>query len=262
MMFSRPVSESMTTGVATLGLDAMLPTVARELDARRISALPIVDATGAIAGVISRTDLLRVGRIQAGSHRKATVLTLPERRAGDLVRDNARAPLVVAPGAMLRDAARMMCEHRVHRLFVVDGTQPVGVLSTFDLMIAVRDAKIEAPITEIMSAPVFSVNAQQPISAAIERLEHARVTGLVVLEDGWPVGVFTQTEAMEARDLPRETRVDEVFDPSQLCLPVATKIYRAAAQAQRLGVRRIIPCRDREMVGIVTGFDFAKRVAA
>jgi CBS domain-containing protein len=262
MTFSRPVSESMTTSVATVGLDAMLPHVARELDQRRVSALPVVDDHGAIVGVISRTDLLRVGRIQAGSHRKAAALTLPEKRSGDLVRELARTPLVVSPGASLRDAARAMCEHRVHRLFVVDAGKLVGVLSTLELMTAVRDERIAGPITGIMSSPVFSVKAQQPISLAIERLEQARVTGLVVLDDDWPVGVFTQIEAMQARDLPRDTLVEDVFDASMLCLPVETKIYRAAEQARRLEVRRLIPCREREPVGIVTGFDFAKLVAA
>ncbi len=262
MTFSRPVSEFMTADVATLGPDAMLPSVARELAQRRVSALAIVDASGAITGVISRTDLLRIGRIQAGSHRKASAMTLPERRAGDLVREHARPPIVVTPTTSLRDAARTMCEHRIHRVFVVDGDQLVGVLSTLDLMTAVSDARTAAPITEIMSAPVFSVNAHQPISLAIERLEHARVTGLIVLDDGWPVGVFTQIEAMQARDLPRDTLIEEVYDPSMLCLPIETKIYRAAAQAQRLEVRRIIPCHNRDAVGIVTGFDFAKLVAA
>jgi predicted transcriptional regulator len=113
-----------------------------------------------------------------------------------------------------------------------------------------------------MSKPLFSVKAQQPISVAVERLEQARVTGLVVLEDDWPVGLFTQVEAMESRDLPRDTRIDEVLDPSLLCLPSTTKVHRAAAQAQRMAVRRIIPCQDREAVGIVTGFDFAKLIAA
>ena len=261
MTFSRPVSEFMTNHVATIELDAMLPRVARELDERRVSALAVVDGAGAIAGVISRTDLLRIGRIQAGSHRKASAMTLPEKRAGDLIREHARKPLVVTPKTSLRDAARSMCEHRVHRLFVVDDGRLAGVISTLDLMTAVASTRIAAPITEIMSAPVFSVKINQPISAAIERLERARVTGLVVLDDEWPVGVFTQLEAMQARDLPRDTLIEEVYDPSMLCLPIETKIYRAAAQAQRLEVRRIIPCHDREAVGIVTGFDFAKLVA-
>jgi CBS domain-containing protein len=262
MPFSRPVSESMTPTVATIGLDTLLPRIARELDELRVSALPVVDERGVIVGVISRTDLLRVGRIQAGSHRKATSLTLPEKRAGDLVRELGRVPLVVAPQAPLRDAARLMCEHRVHRLFVVDGDRLAGVVSTLDMMAAVAEERIAGPITGIMSAPVFSVTAQQPVSAAIDRLEHPRVTGLIVLDDDWPVGVFTQVEAMQARDVPRTTSVEDVLDPSMLCLPADTKIYRAAAQAQRLGVRRVIACRDREAVGIVTGFDFTKLVAA
>jgi len=262
MMFSRPVSEYMTTRVATIGTDAVLALVARELDHHRVSALPVVDGQGAILGVLSRTDLLKVGRVQAGSHRQAAVLTLPEKSAGELVRINARAPLVISSTTTLRDAARTMCEHRVHRLFVVDDGKLTGVLSTLELITAVSDARVEAPISEIMSTPVFSVKAQQPISAAVERLEHARVAGLVVIDDGWPVGVFTQIEAMQARDLPRETRVDEVLDPSMLCLPVETKIHRAAAQARRLEARRIIACRGRDVDGIVTGFDFAKLVAA
>ncbi len=262
MAFSKPVSSLMTSHVASVSPDAMLTHVARELDERRISAVPVVDGSGAITGVISRTDLLRVGRMQAGSHQKAAVLTLPEKRAAELVAQSKRTPLVIAPTVSLRDAARIMCAERVHRLFVVDGAKLTGVVSTLDLMSAVRTAKIEIPISEIMSTPLFTVKAQQPISVAIERLASAHVQGLVVLDEDFPVGVFTQIEAMQARDLPRDTRIDDVFDPSILCMPTSTKLYRAAEQARRLEVRRIIPCLARETVGIVTAFDFAKLVAA
>jgi len=251
----------MISNVVTVGGDVMLSRVAATLAEHRISALAVADDNGPILGVISRTDLVRIGRRQAGTHRHASVLTLPNLRAADLIGELGRAPVVVAPTATLREAARMMCEQRVHRLFVTEAQRIVGVISTLDLMSAVCEAKIEIPITEIMSKPLFSVKAQQPISVAVERLELARVTGLVVLEDDWPIGLFTQVEAMESRDLPRDTRIDEVLDPSLLCLPTTTKVYRAAAQAQRLAVRRIIPCQDREPMGIVTGFDFAKLVA-
>lgn len=259
--FSSPVSTVMTTQVATIGPDMMLSRIARELDERHISAMPVVDDKGAMLGVISRTDLLRVGRIQAGSHRKASVLTLPERRASELLKEKSRVPIVVTPTTSLRDASRKMRDERVHRVFVVDNGTLVGVISTLDVMLAVRDAKIDMPISEIMSTPLFSITAQQPLSAAVERLEHAHVTGLVVLDDDFPVGVFTQLEAMQSRDLPRDTRVDELFDPSMLCLPVTTKVFRAAEQAARMNVRRIIPCRDRDAVGIVTSFDFVKLAA-
>lgn len=252
----------MTSNVVTVDCNVMLPHVAATLAQYRISALAVTDTKGSILGVISRTDLVQIGRRQAGSHRHAASLTLPEMRAGDLIADRGRAPVVVAPTATLREAATLMCEQRVHRLFVTEAQRIVGVISTLDLMSAVCDAKIEIPIAEIMSTPLFSVRTEQPISVAVERLEQAHVTGLVVLEDEWPVGLFTQVEAMESRDLPRDTRIDEVLDPSLLCLPATTKVHRAAAQAQSMAVRRIIPCRDREAVGIVTGFDFAELIAS
>ncbi|HET9626639.1 MAG TPA: CBS domain-containing protein [Kofleriaceae bacterium] len=251
----------MTAPVATVDQDAALSLVARVLDERRVSAVPVVDG-GAVVGVISRADLVRVGRIQAGSHHRSPVLTLPQKRAGDLVREAKRAPIVVAPSTPLRQTAVTMLERRIHRVFVVEGRDLVGVVSTFDMMRAVRDARIEQPITTIMSTPLFTINANQPVSAAVERLEHARVTGLVVLDDDFPVGLFTQLEALQSRDLPRDTRIDEILDPAMLCLPKTTKIYRAAEQACRMEVRRVIPCHEREAVGIVTGMDFVKLVAA
>lgn len=261
MMFRKPVSAFMTSPVAALRPDVMLSRVARELAERRISAMPVVDAAGTLAGVVSRTDLLRVGRIQAGSRPRAAALTLPEKRVGDLVAQAARAPVTIAPDASLREAARIMCEQRIHRLFVRERGALVGVVSTLDVMAAVRDARISFPVTEIMSSPIFTVGAQQPVSVAIERIDRAHVTGLVVVDDDFPVGLFTQVEALQVRDLPRDTRIDDVLDPAMLCLPVATKVYRAAEQARRLEARRIIPCRDREAVGIVTAFDFARLVA-
>jgi CBS domain-containing protein len=262
MTFDKAVSSFMTDQVASIRPDAMLSFVARELEERRISAMPVVDAKGEISGVVSRTDLLRVGRVQAGSQLKAAVLTLPEQRAGDLTAKSTRAPITVSPTTSLRDAAQVMCDEHVHRLFVVDGRVLVGVISTLDVMAAVRNARVSIAIDKIMSVPLITVNAHQPISIAIERLAKAHVSGLVVVDDEFPVGVFTQVEALQARDLPRDTPIDEVLDPSLLCLPNTTTLFRAAEQARRLEVRRIIPLREREAVGIVTAFDFAKFVAS
>jgi CBS domain-containing protein len=261
MLFDNPVCEYMTSPVVSVRSDASLSTLARLLEDHRISAVPVVDQRGALIGVLSRTDLVRVGRVQAGASSKASVLTLPDRKASELAAETPRPPLTVKPSSSLREAARLMYENHVHRLFVMEGSSIAGVVSTYDMMTAVSRARIEKPITEIMSKPLFTVRANEPLGTAVERLNNAHITGLVVVDDDFPVGVFTQIEAMQARELPRETRVDEVFDPSMLCLPTNTKMFRAAEQARRMEVRRIIPCHDREAVGIVTSFDFAKLIA-
>jgi CBS domain-containing protein len=257
--FEQPVSGYMTTDLETVSPDASLDEVARKLADRRISAVPVV-ADGAVLGVVSRSDLLHAGNFQAMEHSGRVALELPDRRAIDLVTGK---PRVCQSTTSLRDAAREMRRYRIHRLFVVgkDG-RPIGVISTLDLTAAVRDARSDRTLGDLMTSPVITVPASAKLAEAVDLLDRAHVTGLVVHDERWPIGMFTQAEALAARDLPGSTPIDDLHDPSLICLPVTTIAYRAAAQAAHLDVRRVIACRNHEAVGIVTGLDFAALVAA
>jgi hypothetical protein len=70
--------------------------------------------------------------------------------------------------------------------------------------------------------------------------------------------VFTQMNALASRDLPRSTPVDTTFDAAVICLPADTPLYRAAAHAAELDVRRVLACSQHEAVGVVSGLDFAR----
>jgi len=129
-------------------------------------------------------------------------------------------------------------------------------------MFAIRDERVDVPIARYMSSPVLSVTATAPIADALEKLEHANITGLVVVENDWPVGLFTQYEAMQSRDVERDTAVDDVMDPAMICLSVDTPLHRAAAQATAVRARRVIACKERHMAGILSGLDFARAVAS
>lgn len=259
MSFLEPVSRYMTREVATVGIRTTLAEVAHRLDERRISAVPVVDEAGMVVGVVSRFDLVHAGRVHAGVRPGSPVLVLPELACGDVIK---RTPLVCAPSTPLRDAARAMVSQKIHRLFVLEDEKLVGVISAHDLARAVRDERIATPIANLMSTPVITVRAAQPISVAIDRLDRAHLTGVVVVDDDWPIGVFTQIEALASRDLPRDTPVDGVLDPSIICMPTRSQAHHAAAQATRMDVRRVIACADREAVGMVSGLDFARLAAA
>lgn len=237
----------MTRDLEVAFLDTSVREVNHRLTARRISALPVVDDVGVLAGVISRFDLIHHRRLH--NPVDATCADVMTRR-----------PVTVAPGASLRDAAARMLEHRIHRVFVLDGDRLVGVLTTTDLTRAVGDSGIARTIDVIMSAPVVTVGVDLPLGQAIEQLDRDHVTGLVVTEHDWPVGVFAQQDALAARDLPPTTDVGAVYDPSLVCLPRDTPIPRAAALAARMGVRRIVVSHRRDFIGIVTGLDFASAV--
>jgi CBS domain-containing protein len=244
----RLVSAYMTTALEVAFLDTSSREVSRRLAARRISALPVVDDDGALAGVVSRVDLLHHPRRVPGADVSCA-------------RVMSREPVTIAPTASLRDAAHRMLQHRIHRVFVVDGARLCGVLTTTDLTRAVGDSGLARTLAAIMSAPVATVGVDLPLAAAIERLERDHVSGLIVTENDWPVGVFAQEDALGARHLPAATEVGTVYDPSLVCLPRETPIPRAASLAARMGVRRIVVSHQRDFVGIVTGLDFAGAIA-
>jgi CBS domain-containing protein len=50
----------MTTGLVTIGPGATLTEAAKLMTKRKVNRLPVVDQTGALVGIISRTDLIKV----------------------------------------------------------------------------------------------------------------------------------------------------------------------------------------------------------
>jgi len=182
-------------------------------------------------------------------------MALPAQTASDVMQ---RDVLTVHPEERLSVAASTMVKHHVHRLFVTSGGKAVGVLSTRDVMQAVCDQRVTDALADYMSSPVFSVGFDDPVSLAVERLEKAHVSGLIVVDEDGPIGVFTQVEALESKDAARDTPVEQVLSPAMLCLDVNTPLHRAAAQAASMDVRRVIAVHDRRVRGILTGIDFAR----
>ncbi len=257
--FLQPVSRYMTSAVDALFANASLAEVARHLADQRVSAVPLLDEDGHIVGVVSRSDLLHAGRFEAIDDVGGVALRLPHTTAMTLV---TRRPHVCTATTTMRDASREMVEHRIHRLFVVEQGRPVGVISTLDVAAAVRDARSTVSIGEVMKHPIVTIPLEGSLEAAIGMLDRAHITGIVVIDDHWPIGVFTQAEAMAARDLPGRTPVEDLYDPAVLCMPVKTPAHRAAAQAAQFDARRVVACDKQEAVGIVSGLDFARIAAA
>ncbi|HEY5934866.1 MAG TPA: CBS domain-containing protein, partial [Kofleriaceae bacterium] len=256
--FDRPVAAYMSLAVETAGPDTPIEEIARAMHARDVSGIPIVDHAK-LVGVITRTDLIRLGAFQTGRRWTSPAMPLPHRKAKEVM---TAYPRVITATATLRNAAQIMSEHAIHRLFVIDAQEQVaGVLSTRDLAAAVADARLAVPVSAVMTSPIIQLDHRAPLSAAIDLLAHIQITGLVVTEDGRPIGVFTQLDALASRDLPRSTPIETTFDAAVICLPHDTKLHRAAAHAVQLDVRRVVVCKERDAIGIVSGLDFARAVA-
>lgn len=256
--FASPVRDFMTTPAVSVSPGTSLQDAYAVMQRHDITALAVVEQdTSTLIGVLSRADLVHRARLGTLRGRKAQLLRLPAEEVAQVMSDS---PLGVTPDRPLSDAARMMDKHRIHRVFVVSDGALVGVLSTFDLMRAVHAHGVTLPIGELSTRGLVRIDAAEPVSLALQRIEASHVHGIAVTDRGWPVGVFTQGDALAAQHATPDTRVGDVMNPAVLVLPEEIPLHRAAAQASAMRARRIIVTNGHAPSGIVSGLDFARAV--
>jgi len=123
------VRDLMTSHVITCRPESSLPEVVTKMEEHHIHALVVVEEDGALAGVISQADLMKTRIVQPyWKHwRGMNAEHLMTRRV-----------ITCQPDTTLEAAIRLITNHRIHQLVVVeerDGKQwPVGVLSMTDVV--------------------------------------------------------------------------------------------------------------------------------
>jgi predicted transcriptional regulator len=156
MMHTRSVKELMSADIMTVADDMTTDEVARYLIEHEISGAPVVDEQGHLVGVVSMTDIGRAlaEGLEAGSSSEAEVgarvedVSLEEAgrryiegRAEDralTVRDVMTPAIHQVPvTASAAEVARRMVEQHVHRLVVTQGKEPVGIITSMDLLKAI-----------------------------------------------------------------------------------------------------------------------------
>jgi CBS domain-containing protein len=111
------VHELMTESVLTTEPHTPIERVRGILERNRISAIPVVDSDGRPVGIVSATDLLPSLKPDSPV---STVMT--------------EKVYTVPKYEDVSTAARVMRNHRIHRVVVTDEQKVVGVLSAFDLL--------------------------------------------------------------------------------------------------------------------------------
>lgn len=251
-----PTRQYMSEPVVSVFPETPLATVNAHLAEHGISSLVVVSPREVPLGVISRTDLLRVGLERAGDGGK--LLDFDNATAADIM---TKQVICVEPDDSLAMAAKGMVDHGLHRMFVTENEGVVGVLSTRDLMAAIISGRDETMVARYMSRTILTVDAHDTVANASALLDERHIGGVIVAEDKWPVGVFAQADALRAARAPRDTPVEEVMNHSFVCVPAGMRMHRAARRSVHVKARRVIVVNKSEAVGLLTGIDFARCVA-
>ena len=150
MSKTRNIRALMNPDIMTVADEMTTDELARYLTEREISGAPVVDSQGHLIGVVSMTDITRTmaepsdfasSRSSDFYRDVAADLTLEdlgqryvEERAV-IVRD-VMTPVIhqVPVTASVAEAARMMVDQHIHRLVVTQGKEPVGIITSMDLL--------------------------------------------------------------------------------------------------------------------------------
>jgi acyl dehydratase len=108
------------------------------------------------------------------------------------VRDVMQSPVdTISADEPVTVGATRLGEAPTRTLVVVDGDEPVGVLTASNLIdcVAAEHDVSTVPVREVMSSPLVTVGPDDPIEVAVERLREHDVARLVVKNgvDGWGV---------------------------------------------------------------------------
>jgi CBS domain-containing protein len=166
------VRHVMTEAPRTLRIDATASDAARLMADADVGAVPVVEADGRLAGLVTDRDLvLRVVAREADP----SIVTL-----GEVV---TTALVAATPDMGLSEAREMMGEYQVRRLPVLKGDELVGIVSIGDVAVAsASDREVGETLEEISRSERTEHENPGPDRGTPERVrahgahEAARVT--------------------------------------------------------------------------------------
>lgn len=107
-----------------------------------------------------------------------------------------RALITVNLSTTAFQVAKMMEQGGIGAILVQDNSNPVGIVTDRDFAtkIAAKNLPFDTPVEKIMSSPLITINHNEPISAAAQRMTSKKIRKLAVTENGKVVGIITSTD--------------------------------------------------------------------
>lgn len=121
----------------------------------------------------------------------------------DTIRDLIKGdPVTVEASATVEDAAKLMDEHDIGNVLVVENGEVQGIVTDRDIVVRViaKGNGADASVREAASTDVETIEPDASIDDALEKMEQGDIRRLPVVEDGKPCGVITLGDLAQAKD--------------------------------------------------------------
>ena len=184
------VADYMTTEVVRVEIPGNRDDVLKILKRTGISGVPVLKE-GKLVGIITRKDLLRKS---------------DETQLGLLM---ARDPVTVSPDASIQEAARLLVDHNVRRLPVVEGATLVGLISVADLIHALAQMRIKEEIKDQYISQTYALWEETPLPLVARIMEISGFEAIPILDaESRLQGIISE------RDLIRHSSIEDMVEIS------------------------------------------------
>ncbi len=121
--------------------------------------------------------------------------------------------LTVSSQVSVLEAIGIMSDANVGAVVIQDGDQPAGIFTERDYLrkIALKGlSSSNTLVSEVMSAPLITVELSDPIRDAMETMTERRCRHLVVNDDGKMVGIVSLGDLVKNMLLAKEAEVEQL----------------------------------------------------
>lgn len=169
---------------------------ARMLVKHKFEALPVLNDKKKLVGIVARYDIVKYAH---------SIRWLDKFKVKDVMSTNL---ITVSPNDSIGKARKMLVNHAIRQLPVVDGGRLIGIVSIRDILERVYSIKLKRarmgevvgetesifsrPIKSIMSRPVFFVDIEDRLSKVGEIMIEKGVFSTPVVDKKGPVGIVTR----------------------------------------------------------------------
>lgn len=153
-----------------------------------------------------------------------------------------KPPMTTLDGTSIQEAASLMSRERISSLIVTDSSGvPLGIVTDRDLRnkVVAIGLPITGPVTNIMSKPLISVDAEENCFEALLRMIRHKIHHIIVIEAGKFKGIVTNHDFMVLQGSAPTALVKEMDDMKDVdeLSAVVPKLYKNVSNLVREGAR-------------------------
>ncbi len=186
------VKDVMVRDVAQVAIPGSRDDVLKTLQEKMVSGVPVVKK-GEVVGMITRTDLLK------NREEDQTALLM------------SREPIVVGPDCSIVDASRLLVQHGIRRLPVVEDGKLVGIITIADIVRVAAGLNIKESIKLYLEKETAVLWSEMPLPVAGAIMEFAAVEACPVIDTNLKlVGIISD------RDLIKATVIEDSVEKSDM----------------------------------------------